>query len=311
MDLLLIIGLIIVLIPGVYYAYKKSFFVIFSKKYNVFPIQLIFTIPVFSGLSISFSMFIYLLFEIFIPSLIEAAMEQFSSYIILLIPIITDVIIICLFNKYIIGKTNLINLSKGSELYIYSPLQKRLNFGGKQHGTKFSYPIRKKGELLIGIQESELIIDERELKNIDFDYTFNGEIVANKKTLQILNELNITGFETRPIKNITGSINNNYFQLLATHIMPKVCDRTKIVSSRMLTLESKIIVNNEMYYDKNVLTEALDFNQSFETFGREGYAYTPPTKYWIVSKKTRSVLIEKLNQYEFDFIPVHLIDDEK
>ena len=309
MDLFSAAELAIMLASGVYYAYKRNFLVIFSKKYNVFPVRLIFTVPIFSGSCFVFSMLIYMLLQISIPSLTEAASRQFGPYIFLLVPIIVNAAIIFVFNKCIIEKTDSAN-EQESELYIYSPLLRHRSFGGKQHGTKFSNPT-KKGNVLFGIQESELIVDEKELEDIDFAYAFNGEIVAGKKALQILNDSKLTGFETRPIKNIAGPINENYFQLTAAHTMPKVGDRTKIVSNTLFTFRSKIIVNNEMYYDKTVLAEALDFNQSLEAFGNEEDVYGfPPTKHWIVTKKTRSVLIEKLNQYEFDFIPILLTDEE-
>ncbi|WNY29402.1 hypothetical protein MmiEs2_16290 [Methanimicrococcus stummii] len=310
MDLFLTFGLLITLISGIYYAQKENFFVVFSKKYNQFPVRLILTVPIFSGVCFGLSLGLYILIILLVPTdLIELIVSTFTPYIGLTLPIISNIIIIITTDKYVIGqKETKENLDK-TDLFIYLPIHQYRNFGGKLYGTKFEYPTRIKGDLVFGVQKTDLIIDERELKGIDFAYTFNGEIVVSKEILQILNDFNLTGFKTRPIQNTNGSVNNNYLQIITTHIMPKVSDETKMVYEQWIHA-SKIVINTEIYYDKKVLSETLDFNQTLETFGSEGYAFTPPTKYWIVSKKARSVLIDELKQNEFDFIPIHLIDEK-
>ena len=311
MDLF-ISGLLIILIPGIYFAYKKNFFVIFSRKYNIFPIQLILTIPIFAALSFVLSIFAYLILIILIPSFVESAVNQFGENVGLLLPIIADIVIIITFNKYIIENEKFdIPESQEYEIFVYFPLRPYWNFGGKLHGTKFSYPKRIKKELIHGFQETNLIIDYNLIEGIDFAFTFNGEIIASEKALKILNENDLTGIQKRAVQNSKkDDVNINYYQLISMPTMPEMAPKTKFVYELWINA-SKIIVNNKIYYNREVLQKMLDFNQSFEVLGYEGDIPYPPQKYWIVSKKARSILINELNQHDYDFIPIHLIDDEK
>ena len=308
-DQFLLAGLIIILIPSFYYAHKKNFFAIYSEKFNNFPIQLLFTIPVFSGLSFVISILTYLFAIILFPSGVDLMVTYFGSHIGLSLPIISNILIIFIFNKFIIEKKNEQFQHNENELFIYFPVQAYHNFGGKFYGTKFTYPKRKKGDLLIGVQESNLIIKSQELKNIDFAFTFNGEIVVSEKSLQILNEHELTGFQTRPIQDYKSSDSIPFFQIIPIHTMPEMERDTKTIYELWI-YASKIIVNDEIYYNKTILPEITDFNQSFESFGYESNLPYPPQKYWIVSKKARSVLINELGQQDYDFIPVHLVNDE-
>lgn len=54
----------------------------------------------------------------------------------------------------------------------------------------------------------------------------------------------------------------------------------------------------------------MDFNQTSEAFGYDYDVYNRPFRYWIVSKKVRSVLINELEQNDFDFIPVKIIEEK-
>lgn len=248
MDFILLLEILILLIPGFYYAYKQNFIFVFSKKYNIFPIQLMFTIPFFSGLGIVPIGIIYFLFTLIIPTY-NSPFSTLSPYIGVILSLISVIIIIILFNKFVIEKENNNPQSEESELYLYLPFQRYYNFGGRDSGTKFSYPRRKEGDLLIGIQESDMIIEENELKHVNFAFTFSGAIIINRTSLQRLNEHNLTGFKTRPVRNSkTKSIIEDYFQLLPTHTMPNISDKTRIIHDRMIHV-SKIIRDNKIFYD--------------------------------------------------------------
>jgi len=311
-DLYLALGLAILLAPGVYYAFKKNFFVIFSKKLNCFPVQLFFTIPFFLGLGLGLSILIPAFFALFIPSGFDLARQTFGSYAYLIIPAISSIIIIFGFNNYIVEKNEKsLNELEDFELFAYFPKQVYRNFGEKMHDTAFIYPKRTKGDLLIGTQKSDLIIDPKELNGIDIAFTFNGEIIINEINLQKLSNAELTGFTTRPIQNYKSMTkNNNYSQLLPTSTMTKMNEKTKIIYRHWISA-SKIIGENRIYYNKNVLETMSDFNQSLEAFGYEDKRhFRLPQKYWIVSKKARSILIDELGQQDYDFIPIHLVDDE-
>ena len=190
------------------------------------------------------------------------------------------------------------------ELYIFRPLQMYRHFGGK-FSAKFK-PSGEKGVLRTEIQTTDLVVRERDLKNVSFAFTFNGEIVVSEEALQILNEENLTGFNTRIIQNKeTSSAFDNYFQLVSTHLMPRAANGTKMT-----------VYDNKIFYDRGVLSSVLDFNQSLEALrfmygGIYLFDGISPQRHWIVSKKARSVLINKLGQNDFDFIPVKLIDEIK
>ncbi|MDR2943728.1 MAG: hypothetical protein LBU81_01335 [Methanosarcinales archaeon] len=147
-----------------------------------------------------------------IPSFIEFMVNCFGQFTGLILPVISDIIIIFACNKYVVMKKNDF-VSPTNELFIYFPIQSYHNFGGKLHGTKFLYPKKSKGDLLKGVQESNLIIHPKELNGISFAFTFNGEIVINEQSLKILNNHELTGFQVCPVHDLNNNQINNYFQM--------------------------------------------------------------------------------------------------
>lgn len=311
MGITIFLVLLVCTIPGIYFAYKKNFFIILSKKYNRFPILLLFTIPWFGGLSALLSLFIFLALDFLLPSLVDSMVNTFGSNIGLLLPMMANIVVIAFFNKFIIEKEDTeLGETKESELFVYFPIYLYRTHWWKDYGTKFSYPEKAKGELRLGIQESNLFIDKKQLKGIRFAFTENGKIIADKRAMQIINENELTGFKTQPIQNFKSKdFNESYFQILPTYTMPKMASETKIIYVSWGLGAYKRIRDKKVYYNKDVLSEALDFNQSFEVIGYENGGPYPPQRHWIVSKKARSVLINKLGQNDFDFIPVRFIED--
>ena len=322
MDYLILFYFLISAIPGIYLATKKYFFVIPNEKYNTFFVRLIFSVPALTIYVLLLSL-IPLLFDFFLEDFSDYLIGNFSRYIILGIPGFVSLITILFFEKYCIRKDMPFEFQADfmeHELYVYMPNQKIIS--NRKYKTKYVYPTEQKPkEFLIGTQCENLMMDFKILKNYDIVRTYNGEIVISENALNLFNSNNLSGFYTRPVKNNrkTSSIQEP-IQLIPQYNLPKMASQTRIcivrvpwskVNTRIKDwLLASYAHNDLIYYNKSVLENISDFNQSYEAFGSyDGFPYAPQ-KLWIVTNKVMKILIEDLNQNKKDFIPIHLVDDE-
>ncbi|WP_338102204.1 hypothetical protein [Methanolapillus millepedarum] len=165
-------------------------------------------------------------------------------------------------------------------------------------------------------QLTDLAADFRYLEGEYLMMTTHGEIVVSNQALEILKENDLSGFYTRPVKKDESyrvfskpdpADNFKYKQLICNHFMPKMSPPTEIVTKKY---PLRILVSGNIYYNQQVLSEIADFNQTYEYFGSD---YGDPVfvqRFWILTKKARDIFIERFDQTEDDFSPVHLVDED-
>ena len=97
---------------------------------------------------------------------------------------------------------------------------------------------------------------------------------------------------------------------MAQNILTPMSKETKLTFRG--TISTSILPEkNIIYYDREVMDNALDFNRSIEFVGAEKeypYAFH---QYWVISKKAHDVLIKYFYFSDDDFMPVILLDLEK
>jgi hypothetical protein len=306
-----LICFIFMLLPGIYLAAKKYFLVIPNKKYNIFPIRLLFTIP--AGIAISFliSIIPICVFGIFLRYILP--FEYYSWGLIILSSIFT----VIAFKKYFVRKDIPPEYDSGfekHELYVYMPIQKI----PRRKYTQFSFPpgVKWDKDLLTGTQKEDLKLNFKSLSK-DFVFTDCGEIIVNEKAFSKFSENGFDNlFEKRPIKAVKGfrhqpyDLKEPYFQLLPIRILPPFDTKTEIKKGVGNFSLRAYAVDDKYYYKREGMTEIADFNITSEILG--AYDGTPyyPQHLWIVTNKAMKVLINELNQKKRDFIPVNLVDDE-
>jgi len=312
LELYELLFLLMATLPGIYLATKNNFLHTPNPKYNVFILRLLFTVPLFLFFNGAVSATIVYITPYSFPAFSEWFVQTFGYYAVSILPLFFSIIIIILMNY--LPKADDSELQIKSDLYVYSPLDKL------PHTSLGRYEVinksRGKDELPIRSPIGDIVIDGRYMrgKNINFE-SFFGAIIATEEALEILKEENLSGFYPKTVKIANGfspfskwdsAEKLKCYQLACNQLMPKLSPLTMIkVSRRPL----KISVKNKFHYHHQVLSEVSDFNLTAEYFGSE---YGDPhfvQRNWIVTKKARDVLINRLEQKEANFIPVFLVDD--
>ena len=308
MSYLVILLIIVASIPAFYVASRKDFIIINNKKYNTFLLRFLTIYPFIIGFSLSIIVPTYLFFEYLLRDSIIFEEYGFLKYTVLLIPIFSNILINFVFKRYVFKRKIIREFATIEDrLFVYFPNE--AIFGRKLIGTKYHYPKRKQGELLIGHQVTDLILDTTEI-NKKIAYTEAGELIVNEHVLSIFKEQNLTGFTTRSVqykgKKPSGE---KHHQILVTNIMPPISPLTQIKKSSIsLTIIAR---DYELYYKQSDLQNQNDFNVGMEYFGANNGNPYFPQRYWIVSPKVKNLFIQQLGQKEQDFIPVIIIKDEE
>ncbi|WNY25851.1 hypothetical protein [Methanolapillus millepedarum] len=309
-------------LPGIYLAARENFIYTENKKYNLFIIRLLFTIPLFFIANVLISMIFARIFISLFPKISSYFEGLVGNYAVVLVPFIFSLILIILLKIYIVPPRDLkINyleeiIDKDFDLYVFHPNEVMPD--GRTMGTRFDIANKKRKEdqLPIRSQLTDLAADFRYLEGEYLMMTTHGEIVVSNQALEILKENGISGFYTRPVKKDESyrvfskadpADNFKYKQLVCNHFMPKMSPPTEIVTKKY---PLKVLVSGDIYYNQQILSEISDFNQTSEYFGSE---YGDPVfvqRFWILTKKARDIFIERFDQTEDDFSPVHLVDED-
>jgi hypothetical protein len=302
------------LLPGFYLATKKYFLVIVNKKFNIFPIRLLFTIP--AGIMFSFlvTLISVLIFGLFLKFILP-----FDDYFPILL-ILSSLFVTFSFKKYFIRNDlppeydpNFMNY----ELYVYMPLQKI----PQNEYNRFGIPpgIRLGKDLFVGIQKEDLKLHFKSLQGNDIVFTEFGEIVVSDKALSIFSKYGFNDlFGTRHVQAISVKLNNHlpynlnekYYQLLSTSVMLPLDPKTEIKKVIANFSTRHYVVDNKFYYNRKIMENISDFNVTFEILGANDGSPYRPQKLWIVTNKAMEFLLTEFDQQKRDFIPVMLVDDE-
>ena len=327
-------------LPGIYCAVNKKFVYTLNPKYNFFILRLFIVTPGFSVQIITFSLMIFAFFVLifgsfpFVPfDILEQAIQSSETppeaYVYLLIPLFLSFFYIFLLHQYVIPteEPEIFKRKKlKNELFIY--VGSRIS-DGRSNGTHFEqFQGSQKGRAPIGKQLTELIIMYKEIKGKDIGLSESGEFVLTQRGLNIFQNHQISGFYTRPVKlsllkrqsefktpkeidlTYTDENGQQYYQIITTSILPPLLPQTKIKTKEMWVWES-VVTDSKLYYNHDILENISDLNQTNEYFGSTDIRLFPIQRFWIITKKVKDILIQDFDLHELDFIPVHLVDDEK
>ena len=317
--------LIMSILPGLYLASKNELFYTENPKYNLFILRAPFLASPFVMMAL-LSYGIAVLIQNFAPQFTAFVFDTFGLYAASLIPLIISLITILLLRhllkKYVFSVKSDSHSISEAELFVYLP---KMQFPTSiMFGTRYEVvnKIKRKGELFIRSQISELVVEEEAVEGSYLSYGGFGDIVVSEEGLRILKEENLSGFSTRPVKKYGGTYvfsrpdlsNFRFYQLVCHRFMPKLYPLTEILtkySSLDLFLVKNVTVSkNKFYYNQDALSGISDFNLTQEYFGSVRFFDHVSYKYWVVSKKARDVMVNRLEQRPKDFIPVYLVDDD-
>lgn len=304
-------------LPGIYLATKKNFIYMPNEKFNLFFIRLFFAVPFFWFFNILISLIVASIFVELFPRISSFFENLMGNNAVALVPFIFSLFFIILLKKYVIPdkgfkKVNYNESADEWDLYAFLPSEGMPS--GKSIGTKYELlnPKRKKNELSIYSQLTDLIVDFRYLKGEYVMMTSNGEIVISNEALEILKENNLSGYMTRPVKKDRSfslfskpdpADDLKYKQMICSRIMPQMSPQTAMCSHKY---PLRSFVSSPIYYNQSVLSEMDDFNQTFEYFGLSYFSQ----RVWILTKEARDLFIDRFNQKVEDFYPVYLVDDD-
>lgn len=305
---------LIALLPGVYFAGKKYFLIIPSQKYDSFLMRAFFLVPSMFAFVSVLSLFIYLLGFFPIGRDIAAySVTYLGSNVVLLCPVFSDLLLICLVKKYILRDDIPPSFRKdfpNHAFYLFSP-HRTIPYA-RAYFTKYDLLPPDKNGMRLKRQKEDLIMDFRRLDRADMSFTTDGEIIVNENAIDVLHRYGLTGFDLRPVKPFKGKSsakNHQYFQLVCRHTMPEMSPKTAIVPKRSPAV---CIPDNMIYYSADVSDEICDFNLTFEIFGTDRLIQdlnNTNRRMWIVSKKTMLLLMKHFDQETRFFVPVRFTED--
>jgi hypothetical protein len=284
---------------------------------NTFVFRFFCVTPALFALTIMISVFIVSFIEVKYAEIITAPWNIFGRYFLLIVPI-TFGLGFYLLVRLSFTKTDHAEqrfAENDFEFYVYLP-QTRIP-SGHAYGSKYRYSRNEfSNNLLVGEQIGTLILDTDKIQKSDAALTGYGEFIVSRAALDILNEEKLTGFQFQPV--IYGNEKlpfqkqkyfNEYFQLSALHVLPEMSDETEIIKGHVPGL---VVVPKDylIYYPREAMTDALDFNLSKEYFGSNSAPPHNPQRYWIISKRALDILQNRLYLPNQNFIPVYLIENE-
>ncbi|WP_338102080.1 hypothetical protein [Methanolapillus millepedarum] len=208
---------------------------------------------------------------------------------------LVSVVSILLLEKYALRKDPIPQLQPDfmkHDLYIFSPPYIDI-------GSGFLRDVESEGD-----ETEEKYGKLHRLKIDDYAFTRFGDFLITKDTLDVFHENNLTGFQVSPVQNDESEI----YCLSAMHTMPPFSNKTTL---KLEFSPKKLVFDGTIFYDKEVLSNALDFNRSHESFGGNSrflYSSYISQKYWILSNKAVHVLIHKIGVSQWNFVPVVLSD---
>ena len=305
-------------IPALYAAMYKNMFQIKNEKMNNYFLRLFYLAPFCAFVGFFFSAFFMMLIRVLTPEIFEFFMRTFgdlgdfiSGAVIVspLMVILTKIMIIP--SKKEIEERQ--KMKEDYEYYVFMPEGKHM--GGKSQGTKYTFNKRKKGEALIGTQIDELTMQVMKGMENDIMFTMYGEFAVNEYALQVFEENKLTGYYKKPmtmkylergIKEDTEYVKSVYYQLMASNTLAPMSKETKLTFKG--TISTSILPQKNIYYDREVMDNALDFNRSIEYVGAEKeypYAFH---QYWVISKKVHAVFKKYFYFSDDDFMPIILLD---
>jgi len=303
-----ILCILLILLPLIYLATCRNFFFTPNQKRNSLLIRLFFLAP--GTLMISFGLFgfVWSIFIVFFENFSYSVYNTFGYYSLLPLSLFGSSLLFLFSKTYILRKDIPPEFQPNFfdyDLYVYIPSIREVD---DHPAIKFRLNTVAISQLVNG-PDRDLVLNCSDLPDKNILFTKYGGIIINNSASSIFEKNNLTGYRCRPIfEKKTISPSNVYMQIISSSL-PPLSSSTKITKVKF---PYRVLVkDDQIYYNSKILKEVSDFNRSFEHFGSNTGLPYPSQRLWIVSNKAMKVLIHELNQQKRDFIPVHLVDDEK
>ena len=143
---------------------------------------------------------------------------------------------------------------------------------------------------------SDVLIDKKYLKKIKWGY-LRPERVVSEEVKKIIEDNQLTGIKFESlVKDYKGREVDPYYVISFTNSLPPISSKTWLRDGD----NGVIYKNSELYYEKEKLNGALDFNLTFEHFNNWNMQYV------IVTPKVKKVFKE--NGLRLHFEPIILVD---
>ncbi|MDR0767583.1 MAG: hypothetical protein LBE57_03980 [Methanosarcinales archaeon] len=339
----------ILTIPALYAAVYKDLFTVTNQKMNTYLLRLFYLTPFCFFVGCMAAPFTSVTVKLIFPDLMMYSMEILGEIGGWTIEAMGDWTVGAIINlPFLLILTKVMITPDKSEkaykdkykneefdYYVFLPQEKAA--GGKKQGTKYIYnKNRKSNELRIGTQTGDLILLSTHGHEKEIIFTTWGEIAADKHVFQVFEEESLTGFykkrmnmkymEPNPkqkgiwliiselYKHIKAEESNTfekeYHQLMTAKTLNSMSSKMTFKFRKGFFSRSLLPKNKIIYYDKETMENASDFNRSKEHIGSETESPYAPHQYWVISKKAHSVLKERFYFVDADFMPVVLIDSE-
>ncbi|WP_316557238.1 hypothetical protein [Methanimicrococcus hongohii] len=291
-------------------ATKKYFLIPSNKKYNIFWVRLLFTIPIGIAVTFLLTVSMVVIFGLFLRYILP-----FDDYFLLLVAT-SSVFTIFAFQKYFVRKDVPPEYDPNFadyESYVFMPLQKI----PQRKYNKFAFPSEKEIQtnLTLGIQKENLKLNYKTIVNKNFVFTESGEIIVTEKIFQEFEKNGFNNeFKLRPIQAVKGltqkpyEMNETYYQLIPLHTMPPLNSKTEIKKVKANLSLRQYVVDDKFYYNQDVMKNISNFNVMTEILGAYDGAPYYPQKLWVVTNDAMKFLINDLEQHKRDFIPITLVD---
>ena len=294
------------LISSVYLAAQKNFLFTPNQKQNSFAIRLFFLIPGTAGMILGGCFLIWAIFIVFFENFSYSVYGIFGYYSLLPLPLLGSLFLILFSKKYILRNEMPPEFQSSFldyDLYVYMPSIREID--DRPSVKDLSLNFERNFEIPV------LTLGRKKLSDENILFTKKGEIIVTNFASSVLDKNNLTGcqYQSVPEKK-TMLPSNDYLHLISSPIS-SVSSLTEIKKTTF-PWKGVLVKDDQVYYNSSILKEVSDFNRSFEHFGSDnGHPFYYPQRLWIVTNKAMKVLVNELNQPKRDFIPVHLVDDEK
>jgi ribosomal protein L37E len=121
------------------------------------------------------------------------------------------------------------------------------------------------------VQQSDLIIDKREMGETDIAITYSFEVVISAKLASLIKTHELTGYELRLVHHFQQYEGDEpeLFQLFCTNVLPPMGRATQFEKHKSCEECGRhgLFLRSQPCYTNDVLMVAKDFNYTFEYFG--------------------------------------------
>lgn len=297
MDLFLLLYILLSTPFGIWLAFQRNFLIIPNRKYNIFTIRLIFTVPFSISVVCFVSSLILGVIYCLSENLTNAIVEMFGSNVSLVSPALTNFLFIYYYKRSWVPKIEPCELRPDfmfHSLYLFNPAVYEL-----YTLDTMSSLITKNGSDWFFKKYKK---DIRFYNGMSFS---SGHIIVTEEGLTLLKNNGITGFLASPVGNVSDFQTHpggKIYKIDVQNKLPEMASQTTFVVKKYSTK----LKNNYVAYNSNDLSDLYDMNETREEIGYVNSNFGTKN---VLSKKMMKLMINEFGYGKRDFIPIHLIHD--